>query len=293
MGTLVRIVLYAPDEEIAKAAARAAYDEIAAIEAVMSDYKPESELSRLREGAQTASPMLFEVLQASQHYASLSDGAFDVTTGPVIRLWRRARKEKKLPDPAELRETLARVGWKSLVLGTSGRTVKLSKPGMLLDLGGIAKGYACDRALASLREHGIPSALVDTGGGMAMGDPPPDRPHWKVKLADEEDAMIHASRCGISTSGDLHQFLEVEGVRYSHIVDPKTGMGLATRALVTVIAPDGMSADALSTSISVMGPERGLKLAEELPTVEARMRWVEGEATKRSETRGFAPYLRP
>ncbi len=290
MGTKVGVTLYAPSPEKADEAAHAAFAEIAAIDARMSDYKPESELSRLSasagSGPQKVSLELLEVLTASQHYSELSGGAFDVTVGHLVRLWRRARKERRMPSPEELRTAIVMTGSKNLRLDPAARTAELAKSGMILDLGAIAKGYACDRALAVLARHGLTSAFVDTGGGMALGDPPPGRPGWRIRVADTEQILV-LSRCGVSTSGDWDQFVILDGKRYSHIVDPSTGLGLTRRELVTVLAPDGMSADALSTTISVLGPERGLRLAEDLPGVEAWMRWEEAGRPCTATTPGF------
>lgn len=295
MGTAFSILLYAENEELAAAASRAAYAKIADLNASMSDYVAESELSRLSRtsggGPQPVSPELFAVLQASQHYAAMSGGAFDVTVGPIVKLWRSTRKSKTMPERSELESALAHMGWKRLVLDAAIRTATLEKPGMLLDLGAIAKGYAADRALAVLARHGIRRAVVDAGGNMAIGDPPPDRPAWRIAVHDEPGMILLLARCGISTSGDLEQFVEIDGKRYSHLLDPKTGLGLMNRALVTVVAQDAMAADALSTAVSVLGPKQGIKLAEDLPDTEAWFRWVDGEEVRSAQTTGWPGLL--
>jgi thiamine biosynthesis lipoprotein len=295
MGTTVRVTLYAPSPAGAESAARAAFAEIAALDARMSDYRPESELSLLSAssgaGPTAVSQPLFEVLSAALRYAELSGGAFDVTVGPLLRLWRGARKTKTMPSPEELREARHRVGFRHVALDPHDRSVTLRRPGMLLDLGGIAKGYACDRALAVLRAQGVTRALVDTGGGMAAGDPPPGERGWRIRVGDRDALVLVLARCGVSTSGDTEQFVELDGRRYSHIVDPSTGLGLVDGPEVTVVAPDGMSADALSTAISVMGVERGLKLAEDLENTEAWILWKDGETCRISESSGFPALL--
>jgi len=180
MGTRVRVVFYASSPELAEQGRRAAFAVMKEVDDLMSDYKPDSELSLLSRaagrGPQPVSPALFDVLQASVRTAQLSDGAFDITAGPLIRLWRRSRKEGKLPSPDEIRAAKALVDYRRLVLDPAKRTADLRGEGMTLDLGGIAKGYACDRAIAALKGLGITSALVDAGGGMALSDPPPDKP---------------------------------------------------------------------------------------------------------------------
>lgn len=296
MGTPCRVKFFAAGEEEARRARRAAFAEIAAVDAALSDYRPESELSRLSaragQGETAISEPLHAVLSAAQRTSEMSGGAFDVTIGPVVRLWRRARRERKLPDPEELRAALDLVGYSHLELPRGRLAARLEKPGMALDLGGIAKGYACDRALAALARLGIARAMVDTGGGMALGDPPPGAPGWRIQLADTPKVLV-LSRCGVATSGDWERFVEVDGVRYSHIVDPRTGLGLTSRALVTVVAPDGMSADALSTAVSVLGPESGIALAERLEGTEAWFRWLDGERLRTARTSAFDRLLAP
>ncbi|HXG62743.1 MAG TPA: FAD:protein FMN transferase [Planctomycetota bacterium] len=297
MGTPCRVVFYAAGPGEAERARRAAFAELAAVDERMSDYREDSEISRLSRrsgvGPVPVSEPLFEVLSAARKFSELSGGAFDVTVGPLVELWRKARREGRLPPPEAVREALERTGWTKLVLDPAARTVCLERAGMKLDVGGIAKGYACDRALAALARLGIRRAMVDTGGGMALGDPPPDRTGWRIQVADQSSKVLVLARRGVATSGDWERYVEIDGVRYSHIVDPATGVGLTNRILVTVVAPDGMSADALSTALSVLGPERGLRLAEDLPGVEAWMRWRENGAIRTAQTSGFAALLEP
>lgn len=294
MGTTVGIVLYAPDRETADRAAAAAYAEFGALDARMSDYRPESELSRLSAasgtGSREISAPLAEVLSASVRFARETGGAFDVTLGPVVRLWRQARRDRRLPEAGALRAARALTG--PDLLSVDGRTATLRRKGMRLDLGGIAKGYACDRALEVLRREGTPRAFVDAGGGMALGDPPPDRPFWRIRILNRRDLVLKLARCGIATSGDTEQFVEIGGVRYSHIVDPATGSGLTSRAMATVVAPDGLTADALATSLCVMGAERGLALAERRNGVEARMFWMEDGRRRTARTPGFQAMIK-
>lgn len=291
MGTTVRVVLYAPSSERAEQGRKAAFAVMKDVDDAMSDYKPDSELNRLSRaaggGPQPVSQPLFDVLEASLRTAELSNGAFDVTIGPLIRLWRRSRKELKLPSDDELRAARALVDYRKLILDPKKRTAELRGEGMALDLGGIAKGYACDRALAALRALGLTRALVDTGGGMALGDPPPDSPTWRIGMLGDSSRVLLLSNCGISTAGDVEQFVEIGGRRYSHIIDPATGLGLTNRAMATVIAPTGLLSDALDTPICIAG----LKLAGE--GVEAWTQWFENGRRKRAETPGFKRFLAP
>ncbi len=297
MGTKVRVIVYASSTEQAERGRRAAFAVMKDVDDRMSDYKSDSELSRLSrsagQGPQRVSPELFDVLQASQRTSELSGGAFDITAGPLVRLWRRSRKEGKLPSPEEIAAAKMLVDYRRLVLNTHERTAELKTEGMLLDVGGIAKGYACDRGLEALRTCGITRALVDTGGGMALGDPPPDKPGWRIGMLGDSSRILVLSNCGVSTSGDVEQFVEIDGKRYSHIIDPVTGLGLTNRAMATVIAPDGLTSDALDTPICIMGAERGLKMASSQNGVEAWTQWVEGGRRKHVETPGFDRYAVP
>jgi len=296
MGTTVRVVLYAPTPELAERGRTAAFDVMRQVDDLMSDYKPDSELSRLSaaagKGPRPVSQALYDVLESSRWTAAASDGAFDITVGPLVRLWRRSRKEGKLPTPAEVQAAKALVGIDQLALDPGRRTAELRKPGMILDLGGIAKGYACDKALAALRALGITRALVDTGGGMALGDPPPDKAGWRIGMLGDSSKILQLSNCGVSTSGDVEQFVEIDGVRYSHVINPETGLGLTNQAMATVVAKDGLTSDALDTPICILGAERGLKMAA-ANGVEAWTQWVEGGRRHRAETRGFARFLAP
>ncbi len=279
MGTLFTISLYGADAGEAQKCALAAFDRVEALEDIFSDYRERSEVMRLCRvavGQPTAiSPELYEVLENSLRISRLSGGAFDVTVGPVVQLWREARHDKRLPDPKRLREARQAVGYENVVLDSDAHTAMLKLPNMKIDLGGIAKGYAADQALALLKSRGIQSALVEGGGDIAVGAAPPGKPGWKISLfnpdpgaaGSHENLILHDT--GIATSGDAYQFLEVEGRRYSHIVNPSNGMGVSDSASVTVIAPDGMTADALATALSVMRVPDGMRLIESMPGISA------------------------
>lgn len=280
MGLPFRVTLYAPDEATAKLAADAAFERIAQLNSVLSDYDPDSEISRLsrthhREVA--VSTDLWNVLERAQAMSGRSEGAFDVTVGPLVNLWRRARRKKELPSQELIAEMRARVGWKFLELNPSTRSAKLLKEDMRLDCGSIGKAYAVDSALKVLRDRGITRALVAGAGDMAAGDPPPGKDGWRIEAAplDAPDApkgeIVLLNNSAIATSGDLYQHVEIEGVRYSHIVNPHTGLGLTDHSLVTILAPDCATANSLSTTVSVLGPERGMRLIEETPGTAGRI----------------------
>jgi thiamine biosynthesis lipoprotein len=214
---------------------------------------------------------LLDVLQRAQNVSELSDGAFDVTVGPYVRLWRFARKRKVLPTPAEVASARAAVGWQKLRLDARARTVTLLVPNMRLDLGSIGKGYAADAALHILKGRGIDRALVAASGDIAVGNPPPGQQGWKVGIAAFDGATNTAPRtlllhnAGISTSGDTEQFIEINGVRYSHIVNPATGLGLTNRIQATIIGSDATTTDSLDTTVSLLGVQRGLALIDSWP----------------------------
>src|SRR5262245_10833783 len=198
MGSQVQLTLYAADEASAKRGATAAFARVAELDGIMSDYRPTSELMQLclkaGGGPVPVSEDLFLVLSRAQEVSRRSGGAFDVTVGPVVKLWRRARKSFQLPDPDDLARARALVGYELVTLDPKARTVQLAKKGMQLDLGGIAKGYAADAALKVLKAHGCPRALVALSGDIVAGDPPPGEEGWKVGLAPLEGARTPPAR---------------------------------------------------------------------------------------------------
>jgi thiamine biosynthesis lipoprotein len=272
MGTEARIVVYASNSEAAAAATRMAFERIRELDGILSDYQAESELNRLshQSGGPPVKigPDLFRVLSVAQNLAAKSHGAFDVTVGPVIRLWRRARRQRALPEADRLAAALDLTGFRWLTLDTKHQTAHLAKPGMLLDMGGIAKGYAADEALKTLRRAGIEQALVALGGDIAVSNPPPGKKGWSIEIASLNLAdapkppplLLH--NAAVSTSGDAEQFVEIGGIRYSHIIDPRTGKALTGRRSVTVVAAHGIDSDALATAVSVLDPQEGLKLID-------------------------------
>jgi FAD:protein FMN transferase len=293
MGTRITIKLWTDGPGRAARAARAGFAVFAALDARLSDYKPDSELSRLSDAAggppRPVSRELFDLLLESKRLAERTNGAFDVTIAPVVLLWRKARKERRMPDPDALKAARALVGHGDLELDAGGRTARLRRPGMRLDLGGIAKGYACDQALAAVAAEGVPRAYVDAGGGMSIGDPPPGRDAWRIGMIGDARRMLLLKNCGVATAGDIEQHVEIEGRRYSHIVDPATGLGLTNRAMATVVAPTGLAADAVDTAICILGPGPGFALGG----FDAWMTWVEGDRVRTAQTPGFAALTAP
>jgi thiamine biosynthesis lipoprotein len=247
-----------------------AFERIRELDSILSDYQAESELNRVshQSGGPPVKigPDLFRVLSAAQNLAVKTDGAFDVTVGPVIRLWRRARRQRALPEADRIAAALDVTGFRWLSLHANEQTVQLAKPGMLLDVGGIAKGFAADEALETLRRAGIEQALVALGGDIAVSNPPPGRNGWSIEIASlnlpgaPKAQPLLIKKAAVSNSGDAEQFVEIGGIRYSHIIDPRTGKALTGRRSVTVVAAHGIDSDALATAVSVMAPKEGLKL---------------------------------
>jgi thiamine biosynthesis lipoprotein len=230
---------------------------------------------------------LYRVLEASISAAEQSDGAFDVTVGPLVHLWRRSRELVQLPTTERLAAARASVGYRYIRLTRIGAktsegrafaspAIQLMAAKMRLDLGGIVTGYATTDVLRVLREHGVSRALIDAAGDLAASDPPPGKDGWRVAIQAIENpsntvGYVKLANRACSTSGDTYRYVEIDGVRYSHIVDPKTGLGLTSRTGVTVIADDGTTADWLDTALPVMPLDEAKALVERLPGVAARI----------------------
>lgn len=248
MGTLARIVAHRATD----AAVQFAFARLRELDRCLSDYRPDSELNRVTaEAAQrpvALSPDLRAVLEYAQRVAQESAGAFDVTAGPVIRLWRQARQDRRLPSAEQIREAQTRSGYQRLALRDGRLSAAVS--GMQLDLGGIAKGFAADQALLLLRAHGVARAMVALAGDIVAGEG-----KWRIALEHRGRRVetVTLSRRAVSSSGDSEQFVEIDGVRYSHIVDPRTGWALVASPAVSIVARSGMEADALATAVSVGG----------------------------------------
>lgn len=251
MGTEFRITVSAADTTGLGAAVKAAFRRVDALEQSMSDYRADSELNRLtgNTGWQAVSPDLYAVLRFSRKLAKQSKGAFDPTVGPLTKLWRRAFRQQQFPEMADILAARALVQWKDLKISRRRPEVRLRRPELRLDLGGVAKGYALDVVGALLRKAGFPAFLVDGGGDLLLGDAPADEP-WAVAFPDGE-AVRELHNVAIATSGDTYRFLEWEGIRYSHIIDPRTGLGTTNELLVTVTGPNAMVADGLASAACV------------------------------------------
>jgi thiamine biosynthesis lipoprotein len=277
MATTFRVVLYAEDATAARAAADDAFQRAEELNAVFSDYEPLSEVSRLSRLATERAPTearlvsdeLFTVLLEARRFHELSNGAFDVTIGPFTRLWRRSYRQQELPSEERLAAARAAVGFDGLALDALERSVVLRRKDMRIDLGGLAIGYTLDDLMARLASRGIDRALIDAGGDVLVSGPPPGEDAWTIAIEDlaSEDAgqrqvpLVHAA---ITTSGDLYKVVTIEGVRYSHIVDPATGLGLTTSVTATAIARRAIEADALATIGCLVAPAEAQRIAAAL-----------------------------
>lgn len=282
MSVPIKLVFYAPDKEAATRAAQAAFARIHRLNALMSDYDPDSELGHLAASAGSGRPLpisgeLWDVLSTAQRVSAMSGGVFDVTIRPVVYLWRRARKRHELPTQEKIHAALQLVGYQRLQLDLQRRTAYLATKGMQIDLGGIAKGYAMAEAMKELEKRGLHSAMVRGGGDLRLGAPPPGAPGWRIGLGGLDPqapptVFLCLSRCAVATSGDTWQYVVIDGKRYSHIVDPRTGLGLTDHSIVTLVGDDSALVDALSKVISILGPERGLPIIDAQPGMAAMVR---------------------
>ncbi len=285
MGTFSRVVVIARTERAANACIQAAFDVQDRVNALMSYQREDSELNQVNRRAfdepVAVDPMTFEVLQQAVRFSRLSDGAFDVTVGPLMDLWQKAGESNETPTPEALAEARAKVGYDKLILDEAKKTVRFAVPGMRIDLGGIGKGYAVDKAVEAMVQRGALGGMVDLGGNIrCFGKPPQGQEYWRVGLQDPNVApdqiggskpllVLALTNESVATSGDYRRFVKVHGEKQSHILDTRTGKGASSLVSDTIIAPDATTADALSTAVNVLGPEKGLALIERLPDVEA------------------------
>lgn len=302
MGSPFNIVIYSTDSLKAAEAASEAFKLIDTLNRAYSDYLPESELNALCEKSNVGkwvpvSEPLFSVLEKAWTAGKRSGGAFDITAGPLIKLWRRARLEKRLPDQDSINAAKKLVSYKSIELDHACRCVRLIKPGIRLDLGGIAKGETAQRSYERLRNLGCAYALVDAGGDIVAGELPIGIDNWKIAINLPETGELMSDRLSlhnkaVATSGDLYQYLEINGERYSHIIDPVSGYAVKGSRNVTVIAADGADADWLATACSILPVRKALKLVEKKPSAEVLIAVLKGNKTYFYHSTGFATYFK-
>lgn len=289
MGTVLEITVVARDRERARAAIDASFALAERLDRQLSVYVDSSDISRLNRGVgpQTIGAETGALLRRSLEYTTLTRGAFDVTVGPLVELWTRAAQRGVLPDPSALAEARALVGPQQLVLESPTRA-SLRSTGASINLGGIAKGWALDRMLPLLHEYGVESALLNFGQSStwALGTPPGEK-SWRL-LARSPDGgflgVLNLRDRALSVSGSLGQFVEIEGRRYGHVLDPRSGEPLTRRREALVVTRDAALAEALSKALLVLGERDGIALIEAQPDCEALLLDAEGGAWS---TRGW------
>jgi len=276
MGTIFRIICYTNQKEIAKQTSDKAFKRIDQLNYIMSDYLPDSELNRLSRNSGNGeyyqvSTDLYVILKLGQQWALKTNGIFDVTIGPYSQLWRRAGRKEILPSSDQIKTASESVGYKFILIDAESSAVKLCRERMQLDLGGIAKGFTVDEIYNMFVNSGIEKVLVDGGGDIRVGDPPPGKKGWKIVLENlkEDNQVLYISNTSIATSGDLYRYIQIDSVKYGHIIDPRTGYGLTTPRTVTVQASNCTEADVLASTISIWGAKEGFKFLADLHHVKA------------------------
>jgi FAD:protein FMN transferase len=287
MGTVFRICLFAENQAHALALHETAFEEIERLEETFSKFRPTSEVSRINRLAGqrevTTDGEVFGLLDKALSYSRMTGGAFDVTVGPLMRAWGFFRAEGRLPEADELVAARNKTGYERVQLDPSLRTVRFAVPEMEIDLGAIGKGYAVDCVTSVLSEAGVTAALVDAGSSTisALGAPPGSA-GWKVHVPDPLDRTTSLSTLtlrhqSISTSGNYERYFELNGKKYGHIIDPRTGTPASGVLQASLVAPNATMSDALSSAAFVLGTESGSGMVEKLDGVQAM--WVPGEGS--------------
>ena len=275
LGTLVTVKLYG-DEAVVRPHLEAAFAAFARVDSAMSHYRADGALRRLEQQARLApthgSAGLIAVLTRSQHFAALTDGAFDCTVGALTDLWNFPDVVAP-PTSTQIDSALALVGYEGLEVAAQAQSFRINRPGLRLDLGAAAKGYAVDQAVAAMQELGVEAGVIEAGGDIRYWGEKPDGRPWLFGVqhprAPEQYLAVEAlGLAAIATSGDYEQYFDWEGERYHHLLDPKTGHPARTCISATVWAATALDADILSTTVFVLGPDQGLALVEGLPDVE-------------------------
>jgi thiamine biosynthesis lipoprotein len=298
MGTVFEITFVAEEEGTAQKASLQAFKEIRRIEYLMSPWIESSDVARINRSAGSdavkVSPETAKIIKRAQEISKISEGGFDITVGPLVQLWRKAREKGMPPEMEEIKEALNLVNFRNLKTHYGGK-VTLEKKGMSIDLGGIAKGYAADRAFELLKGLGYRNLVVNAGGDLRVGGSKPEGP-WSIGIQHPRNperimARISLSDTAMATSGDYEKFFIHRGKRYHHIFNPKNGFPAEGCQSVTILAKDGATADALATAIFVLGPEKGYALCQKLKGVDCLMIDREGNATLSPGMKGRISFI--
>jgi len=284
MGTVIEITLMGDNEEQANKAALQAFQEVKRIEQLMSPKIESGDVFRINQSSGEervkVSNETLEVIKKAQEISELSEGEFDITVGPLTELWRKARENKIPPSVEEVERKLGLVNFKNIEVDQEGK-VFLKKKGMAIDLGGVAKGYAVDRAFDVLRSLGHKNLIVNAGGDLRIGGLKNTEP-WSIGIQNPREPQkiltrVSAPHKAVATSGDYEKFFIYEGKRYHHILNPKDGSPADGCQSVTIITKDCITADGLATAVFVLGPEKGYALCQKLDGVQCLIVDKEGK----------------
>jgi len=302
MGTSIQVQAFGGDEATRRAAIDEAFAAFAEIDRLMSNYRDDSELTRLnRDGARDAvavSEPMFAVLDAARRVSAASSGAFDITVGPLVRLWGFHDKAPHIPTDVELAAVRPLVDYRGVLLDAEHRTAHFARPGVELDLGGIAKGFAVEIAGAVLRRKGL-SGFIDAGGNQYLLGTPPGKRTWTIGIKDPDArdrvlGVVETGEISVSTSSDSYNYLVANGRRYGHILDPRTLQPSTESLSATVLCRDGTLADAMSKAAFILGPKAGLVLVDSLPDMSAVIAFRKSDGSVGvAVSRGLARSYRP
>jgi FAD:protein FMN transferase len=298
LGTLVQLKVFSDEKRSVERAVEEIQRETKRLESILTDYDSESETRKLTIAAfgqpQPVSEELWQVLAASDRWHTQTGGAFDSSLGKLTQLWRKSRREKTVPTKEQVQEALWHSGWEHVRLNEHMHTVELLREGIQFDFGAIGKGYVADQVYNLLMKHELPCCLVNISGNMRLGIAPPEREGWRIEISPlEKDGQslrrVVLSNKAIATSGDLWQFSVIDGVRRSHILHPKNGLGVRGPIAATVIAETATEADAFATAACVLESQRSIELAGELSGIELLIasRFSEADAVEAAQTAGF------
>ena len=299
MGSPLNIIIYAQDSLIANKQARACFQLIDSLNHIFSNYDSSSELTSINNNAgiakNIASPLMWELIMQSKEAYIKSKGAYNIAMGPLTQLWRTARRLKQFPNQVQIKNKLLLCDFNKIQFNNQDHSIYLSAKGMQLDFGGIGKGYIAQKVVDYLKKEGVTASLVDAGGDIVFGDAPPNKKGWIVGVNQPEKTddllpeKLQLHNMSVATSGDVYQFIEHAGKKYSHIINPLTGYGVTSLRNVTVIANNGADADWLATACSILPINEAKRLALSLHA-ELLITESVNNQLKRNNTKGFDKY---
>ena len=299
MGSPLNIIFYAQDSVIANKQARACFQLIDSLNHIFSNYDSSSELTSINNNAgiakNIASPLMWELIMQSKEAFIKSKGAYNIAMGPLTQLWRTARRLKQFPNQVQIKNKLLLCDFNKIQFNNQDHSIYLSAKGMQLDFGGIGKGYIAQKVVDYLKKEGVTASLVDAGGDIVFGDAPPNKKGWIVGVNQPEKSddllpeKLQLHNMSVATSGDVYQFIEHAGKKYSHIINPLTGYGVTSLRNVTVIANNGADADWLATACSILPINEAKRLALSLHAELLITERVNNQL-KRNNTKGFDKY---